>query len=212
MKKLMVVLFATAAVVAGGFCDDVAVMDLKIGREKKLQRVAIEFYEDAAPATVANFKKLARKNFYNGTSIHRVFPHLMVQAGDPLSFYHERIEIGTGGPEYTIPAEVNGHNQAEGTVSAARLPDKLNPARVSSGSQLFVTLAPVPEYDGQYTVFGHVFEGLEVLNAISELSADSNDNPLERVVIKSVQIVPRESLPKVKPKASAVGELLRHLL
>ena len=74
----------------------------------------------------------------------------------------------------------------------ARLPDKINPARVSNGSQFYVCLKPMPNLDGQYTVFGHVVEGIEVLDAISAMPVDSNDNPITRVVIKSVKILPRE--------------------
>ena len=212
MKKLLLACFGLSALLGTAFGDNVAIVDIKIGKEKPLRRVTIEFYEEAAPGTVANFKKLARKNFYNGTSVHRVFPHQMVQAGDPLSFYHERSSIGTGGPGYNIPAEINKHKHLQGSVVAARLPDKINPQRLSNGSQFYITLTPMPNLDGQYTVFGHVIQGLDVLDAISQLAVDTNDNPLERVVIKSVQIVPRESAAKVKPKGGGPVELLRHVL
>ena len=211
MKKPILALLALGACFNAGFADDVAVLDIRIGPEKTLHRVAIEFYEDAAPATVANFKKLARKRFYNGTAFHRVFPHLMVQAGDPLSSSSDRRPVGTGGPGYNIPAEINSHKHGKGTVSTGRLPDKINPARVSNGSQFFITLAPMPDYNGQYTVFGHVIDGIEVLDAISQLPADTNDNPVQRVEIQSMQIVPREKAATVKPKRSLVRDLLRHV-
>lgn len=108
-----------------------------------LQRVVIEFYEDSAPNTVANFKKLARSRFYNGTTVHRAFPHLMIQAGDPLSKRKGKANIGTGGPGYTLPSEI-ARKHIAGAVAAARLPDKINPDRRSNGSQFYVTLQPMP--------------------------------------------------------------------
>ncbi len=209
MKTRFLALLGFAALLgtlATSVADDVAVLDLKNGHEKKLQRVVIEFYENAAPATVANFKKLTRSHFYNGTAFHRVFPHQMVQGGDPLSAHKDRRRVGTGGPGYTLPPEINSHKHVAGAVAMARLPDKINPARVSNGSQFYIALAPMPALDGQYTVFGHVIEGLDALDAISQTPADTNDNPTERVVIESAQIVPREAAARVKPQS---GSLLR---
>ena len=77
-------------------------------------------------------------------------------------------------------------------AAAARLPDKINPARVSNGSQFFVSLQPMPNLDGQYTVFAHVLEGLDVLEKISQAPADTNDSPVQRIVLETVNIVPRE--------------------
>lgn len=189
MKKI-VVLLSLAALATSAVADEVAVMQIQSG--EKIQRVVIEFYEEAAPLTVANFKKLASKRFYNGTAFHRVFPLQMIQGGDPLSKNKNATGIGTGGPGYTLPAEI-GRKHLAGTVAAARLPDKINPARVSNGSQFYITLTPMPQLDGQYTVFGHVIEGLDALNAISKLRTDTNDSPLERVVIQGVHIVSRET-------------------
>ena len=191
MKKLLplLTLAALSAVAATASADDVAVLQFKNGAQ--MQRVVLEFYEDSAPVTVANFKKLASSRFYNGTAIHRVFPHLMVQGGDPLSKRKGASGIGTGGPGYTLPPEI-GRKQTTGAVAAARLPDKINPARVSNGSQFFVSLQPMPNLDGQYTVFAHVLEGLDVLEKISQAPADTNDSPVQRIVLETVNIVPRE--------------------
>jgi len=212
VRNWMVVLLAAVAVAGSAFADDVAVMHIRVGKDKGSRRVVFEFYEDAAPKTVANFKKLARKNFYNGTAFHRVFPHVMVQAGDPLSIHHDRSEVGTGGPGYTIPTETNGHLHLRGAVSAARLPDAINPMRLSNGSQFFIALTELPDYDGQYTVFGNVIEGMRTLDDISALPVDTNDNPIERVTIQSVQIVPREASRAVKAKRTGVMQLLRRVL
>ena len=191
MIKTVLSLLFISAILTPVFADDVAVIEIKNGNEKKLQRVVIEFYREDAPATVENFEKLARKGFYKGVAFHRAFPHILVQAGDPLSRGKDRAKIGTGGPGYTLQPEIR-KKHITGAVAMARLPDKINPARVSNGSQFYICLKPMPNLDGQYTVFGHVAEGLDLLDAISATPVDSNDNPVTRVVIKSVKILPRE--------------------
>jgi cyclophilin family peptidyl-prolyl cis-trans isomerase len=197
MKKtapllLLTLLGGTAALRA----DDIALMHLRLPKDKGLKSVAIEFYPGDAPATVANFEKLARKKFFDGQSIHRAFPHLLIQAGDPYSRGRDRSRIGTGGPGYTLPAEIHRKHTA-GAVAMARLPDKINPSRVSNGSQFYICLAPIPSYDGQYTVFGHVISGLDVLDTASQAAVDSNDNPIDKIVIKDIRIIPREKIPGV---------------
>ena len=148
-----------------------------------------------------NFKKLARKRFYNGLAIHRAFPGTLVQMGDPLTDGKDRARVGTGGPGYTIPAEIR-RKHSKGAIAAARLPDRINPTRVSNGSQFYVCLTPISSFDGQYTVFGNTIWGLETLEEISNLPVDSNDYPIQRVEIKSLKILPREQLPAapVAPK------------
>ena len=165
-------------------------MQIKIGKERALQQVVIGLYDDAAPATVANFKELCRKRFYNGMRFHRVFPSALVQTGDPMSRRGVADRSGTGGPGYTIPAEL-GRNHVRGTVAMSRLGDTVNPSKASNGSQFYVCLAPMPKLDGKYTVFGEVLEGLDVLDSISNQPSDSNDFPLAKIVIKSISIQPR---------------------
>ncbi len=195
MKKILLTLALFASGLIAVRADDVALVTLQIGKDKKKPRqVALEFYDGDAPATVENFKKLARKKFYNGLAIHRVFPDTLVQTGDPLSKRSDRARVGTGGPGYTLAPEIR-HKHIKGSIATARLPDKINPSRLSNGSQFYVCLTAMPSYDGQYTVFGHVLWGLEVLEEVSNLPVDSNDNPLNRVEIKSVKILPREQLP-----------------
>lgn len=198
MKKLLLTAACLAAGIALARAEDVALMTLKIGKDPTPRIVAFEFYENEAPATVENFKKLARKGFYNGLAIHRVFPHLLIQTGDPLSKKKDRAKVGTGGPGYTIQPEIR-RKHLKGTIAAARLPDKINPARLSNGSQFYVCLAPMPDYNGKYTAFGSVIWGLDTLDFISTKPADSNDNPLERIEIKSLKILPREKLPPPPP-------------
>ncbi len=113
--------------------------------------IAVELYPDEAPATVDNFKKLAKSGFYNGVSFHRYVPGFVIQGGDPSG-------NGTGGPGYTIKAEFNGRKHVAGTVAMARRADP-----DSAGSQFYICLAPTPHLDGQYTVFGQVIQGLDVV-------------------------------------------------
>jgi cyclophilin family peptidyl-prolyl cis-trans isomerase len=169
---------------------DVAVLSIKIGREKTPQRVVIGLYEDAAPQTVANLKELARRKFYNGMRFHRVFEHYLVQTGDPYSKGGDNERSGTGGPGYTLPAEI-ARKHVRGAVAMSRLDDKVNPTRASNGSQFYVCLVPMPQLDGKYTVFGEVIEGFEVLDYISGRPTNSNDFPLEKIVITSIKIEPR---------------------
>lgn len=164
-----------------------AVMLVKVRKEKKPQRIVIELREDAAPQTVANFKELVRRHYYDGMSFHRLFAHQLVQTGDPKSRHGESDHSGTGGPGYTVPEEIRLKMDAGG-VAAARLPDTINPTKASNGSQFFICLAPMPQLNGQYTVFGKVTEGLDLVDAISGIPVDSNDFPLQKVVIKSIRM------------------------
>ena len=183
--------------------DECALVSLKVGKEKQILQFAMEFHEGDAPGTVANFKKLARKGFYEDTAIHRAFPHMLVQMGDPLSKKKDRSRVGTGGPGYSLPPEIRGRH-VKGAVVAGRLPDKVNPSRVSNGSQFFICLQPMPEYDGQYTVFGNVLWGMETLDALSTKPTDTNDFPTDRIEIRSIKIVDRSQLP-APPKPSESG-------
>lgn len=196
MKKLLITACATATALSAVHAEDVALVTFQIGKDRKNpKQVALEFYDGDAPQAVENFKKLSRKRFYNGTAVHRTFPDILLQMGDPLSAGRDRAKVGTGGPGYTLPPEIH-RKHIKGAVAAGRLPDKLNPGRLSNGSQFLICLQPMPSYDGQYTVFGHVIWGYEALNAISELPVDTNDNPIQRVEIKSIKIMPREKLPQ----------------
>ena len=122
--------------------------------------IVIDLYEQQAPKTVANFKKLAREGFYNGLSFHRVVPNFVVQGGDPQG-------NGTGGPGYTLEAEIDTNlKHLTGTVATARKGDRVNPEKRSSGSQFYICLAPQPHLDGGYTIFGQVVEGMDAVRKI----------------------------------------------
>ena len=164
-----------------------AIIHFQTGDSKEDQLVTIDLFDANAPQTVANFKALAAKKFYKGMVVHRIVPETLVQMGDPLSRKKDRSATGTGGPGYTLPAEI-GRKHVRGAVAMAALPPTLNPSRASNGSQFYIVLRAQPDLDKDYTVFGQVTSGLEFLDSISRRGRDTNDYPLERVTIRSVEI------------------------
>jgi peptidyl-prolyl cis-trans isomerase B (cyclophilin B) len=188
---LLAALPATRAATLG---PEVAILQIQFPKEKQPRQVILGLHDTAAPYTVENFKKLVRKKFYNGLRFHRAFPGTLVQTGDPKSRRGQSDRTGTGGPGWTLPAEIRLKHQ-KGSVAMARLPDKINPAKNSNGSQFYVCLTPLPKLDGQYTVFSTVLEGLEVLEEISKAPTNSDDFPLPKIRIKSIVLAPRETAP-----------------
>jgi peptidyl-prolyl cis-trans isomerase B (cyclophilin B) len=157
--------------------------------------MVVQFWTDAAPNTIENFKKLARAGFYNGTTFHRIVKGFMVQGGDPNSKDPAKEEsYGQGGPGYKIKAEFNHHSHNRGVISMARGPDP-----DSASSQFFICLAPVPRLDGQYTTFGKLIKGEDVLEKIGNTPVTRNSmgemsKPTKRVVIEKIDIVPTDSV------------------
>ena len=129
-----------------------AIIHFQVGDAKEDQLVTIDLFDANAPQTVANFKSLVAKKFYN-----------------------------------TLPAEI-GRKHVRGSVAMAALPPTLNPARLSNGSQFYIMLRPMPELDKDYTVFGQVTQGLEFLDSISRRGRDTNDYPLEKLTIRSIEV------------------------
>ena len=164
---------------------DVAIITTDMGQ------IVLRFMEDIAPEHAANFKRLAREGFYNGTTFHRVIPNFMIQGGDPNSKDSNRNNDGMGGPGYTIAAEIRAPHR-RGSVAAARTGDQVNPQRRSSGSQFYICVVPTPFLDNQYTVFAHVIEGMDVADRIVQVPRDSRDNPITPVVMRSVTIEHRQ--------------------
>jgi peptidyl-prolyl cis-trans isomerase B (cyclophilin B) len=202
MKKF--ILLACLAPFTAACANEVAVIEFRFA-DKTRRTVAIELFEGDAPSTVANFKKLIDKEDYEDCAVHRAIPGSLVQMGDPLSKKKARDKVGTGGPGYTLPAEIR-RKHTKGAVAAARLSDGVNPQRRSNGSQFYVCLKAQPQLDGKYTVFGQVIQGLDVLELISNKPTDTNDYPVERIVIRDVKLVARETLPKPMP-ATKPGEV-----
>lgn len=159
--------------------------------------VRLRFFPDSAPNHVNNFLELAREGFYNGTTFHRVIPGFMIQGGDPLTRETDRSKHGTGGPDYRLKAEFSDRPHQRGALSMARSahPD-------SAGSQFFICVADAPHLDGQYTVFGEVVEGLDVVDQIAAEPRDRRDNPKERVEMK-VEVVAAETAPDASDDDSA---------
>jgi peptidyl-prolyl cis-trans isomerase B (cyclophilin B) len=152
--------------------------------------MVIAFWTDAAPKTIANFKKLARKGFYDGTCFHRVIRDFMIQGGDPLTKDAAAEDRwGTGGPGYTVDAEFNDHSHVRGVISMARSSDPN-----SAGSQFFICHGSPTQLDHQYTTFGHLIKGDDVLEKIATASTHPPNRPDTRMGIISVKIIPADSV------------------
>jgi cyclophilin family peptidyl-prolyl cis-trans isomerase len=138
--------------------------------------ISIELFDEDAPETVANFKKLAADRFYDGVIFHRVIPDFMIQSGDPTG-------TGSGGPGYSFDDESNEHRIERGALAMA------NSGPDTNGSQFFIVTADAcPWLDGKHTVFGRVIAGLEVADAISEVDRDARDRPRQDVTIERVEL------------------------
>jgi len=147
--------------------------------ETKFGNITLKFFPDVAPGHVKNFIDLAKKGFYDGTTFHRVIPGFMIQGGDPNSKNPDKRTHGLGGPGYTIKAEFNDRPHKRGTLSMARA---ANPD--SAGSQFFICVKDSPFLDRQYTVFGEVVSGMDVVDKIVSQPRDRNDNPDDRIEMK----------------------------
>jgi peptidyl-prolyl cis-trans isomerase B (cyclophilin B) len=151
---------------------------------KDFGEIRIEFLPEVAPNHVENFKKLARDGFYNGTRFHRVIPGFMIQGGDPNTKNDNPRDDGMGGPGYNIDAEFSDLPHVRGVVSMARSQD-IN----SGGSQFFIVSKDASHLDGQYTIFGKVVSGMDVVDQISQKpSITGTSTPQEPVIIEDVRI------------------------
>ncbi len=156
--------------------------------ETTLGNITIQLNDSAAPKHSANFRKLAKDGYYDSTTFHRVIPNFMIQGGDPNSKNGDRNTHGMGGPEYRIDAEI-GLKHDRGVIAAARQGDQINPQRMSNGSQFYITVVPTTFLDGQYSVFGNVVEGMDVVDKIAAVPRDPRDNPIEKIMIKKVTVI-----------------------
>ena len=157
--------------------------------------MVVEFWNDAAPNTIENFKKLARSGFYNGIIFHRIVRGFMIQGGDPnTKDPGKESSYGMGDPGYKIKAEFNDHSHDRGVISMARGPDP-----DSAGSQFFICLGRQPRLDHQYTTFGKVIKGDDVLDKIGNTPVTRNNSgemskPTKRVTIEKIDIVPADAV------------------
>jgi peptidyl-prolyl cis-trans isomerase B (cyclophilin B) len=140
--------------------------------------IAIELFDQDAPKTVENFRKLAADGFYDGITFHRIIPDFMIQGGCPEG-------TGTGGPGYTFEDEFNSHKVVRGALAMA------NAGPNTNGSQFFIVTTPsAPWLDGKHTVFGQVSAGMDAVDAIEGTATDARDRPLEPVTIESIELDP----------------------
>lgn len=147
--------------------------------------MVVEFWPDVAPKTVENFKALARKGFYDGTCFHRVIKDFMIQGGDPLTKDpSQEAHWGTGGPGHKVKAEFNERNHDRGVLSMARSQDPN-----SAGSQFFICHGNPRFLDRQYTAFGKLIRGDDVLEKIATTPTRPQDRPIKRMGVESISIV-----------------------
>jgi cyclophilin family peptidyl-prolyl cis-trans isomerase len=137
--------------------------------------IGIELFPDDAPKTVENFRSLSRDGFYDGLTFHRVIPDFMIQGGCPRG-------DGTGGPGYQFEDEPSPHRVERGALAMA------NAGPDTNGSQFFIVTTEAPWLDGKHTVFGRVTDGMDVVDAISEVDRDARDRPREPVTIERVEL------------------------
>lgn len=151
--------------------------------------IKIKLYKET-PLHRDNFVKLARSGYYDGMLFHRIIKDFMIQGGDPFTKQEgKEAQYGTGGPSYTIPAEiVAGKTHKKGALAAARKCDGVNPQKESSGSQFYIVQSETgcKHLDGQYTIFGETIEGLDVIDKIASVPTNNRDLPLEPVKIISI--------------------------
>ena len=152
--------------------------------------MVIEFWPDVAPKTVENFKTLAKKGFYDGTAFHRVIKDFMIQGGDPLTKEASKEAAwGTGDPGYKVKAEFNDRHHDRCVISMARSNDP-----DSAGSQFFICHGNPRFLDKQYTAFGKLIKGDDVLEKIGTTPTRPQDRPTKRIGVESIKIVPADSV------------------
>jgi len=146
--------------------------------------IKVEFYPEHAPKTVDNFRELAKKGFYDGLIFHRIVPNFVIQGGDPNTRnVNNRNGWGTGGPGWNLKAEFNKNKHSRGALSMARSQDP-----DSAGSQFFIVLKDSNFLDGQYTVFGRVILGMDVVDKIASLKTDSRNAPVDTEKAKMTKV------------------------
>jgi peptidyl-prolyl cis-trans isomerase B (cyclophilin B) len=156
--------------------------------ETKFGEINLKFFPEVAPNHVNSFIELAGDGFYDGTTFHRVVPGFVIQGGDPNTKSDDRSKHGMGGPGFTLKAEFSKLPHKRGSLSMARAahPD-------SAGSQFFICVADAPFLDGEYTIFGEVVAGMDVVDKIVSQAKDQRDNPIERVEMKVKIVGPEKS-------------------
>ena len=198
MKSILINLLAAVLAVASVNAEEQKPMnsakEVAVIKTSEGEMVA-EFWPEVAPNTVENFKKLARSGFYDGTAFHRIVKGFMIQGGDPLTKDPAKeSRYGTGDPGYKIKAEFNDRSHERGVLSMARSSDP-----DSAGSQFFICLAKVSRLDHQYTTFGKIIKGDDVLGKIGDTEVTMSDSgerskPTKRVTVESIKIVPADSV------------------
>ena len=166
--------------------------------------ITVMLYNET-PLHKANFLKLVEQNYYDSVLFHRVIKGFMIQAGDPASKAAQPGAMyGSGGPGYTVPAEINSNLvHKRGALAAARTGDQVNPLKASSGSQFYICHVPTPFLDGQYTVFGQTIRGFDVIDKIANAPTLPGDRPVQDIKILHMKHLNKEGGKKKGAKAKS---------
>jgi peptidyl-prolyl cis-trans isomerase B (cyclophilin B) len=170
--------------------QEIKIMETKTAViQTKFGNITLKFFPEVAPNHVNSFIDLANDGFFDGTTFHRVVPGFVIQGGDPNTKSDDRSKHGLGGPGYTLKAEFSNLPHKRGTLSMARAADP-----DSAGSQFFICVADTSFLDGQYTVFGEVVDGMDVVDQIVSQQRDQKDNPVERIEMRVEIVTPEKSM------------------
>ncbi|MFP4458028.1 MAG: peptidylprolyl isomerase [Candidatus Zixiibacteriota bacterium] len=191
MKPIMYIMIMLVVAMAITGCkgekmykeEDVLKANPIVEMETSKGTMKIELYSDHAPKHAWNFVKLTQEDFYDGLTFHRIIPNFMIQGGDPDG-------TGRGGPGYTIDAEISPElSHVKGSLAAARKGDQVNPEKKSSGSQFYICHVATPHLDGEYTIYGQVTEGMDVIDKIASVETGAMNKPVEDVLINDIKIL-----------------------
>lgn len=167
---------------------------------KDFGNIVVELFPDIAPQNVKNVETLAAKGFYNGLTFHRLVPGFVIQGGDPAG-------DGTGGPNYTVPAEIS-LKHVRGSFAMARTD---NPAKASSSCQFYICLQDLAQLDGNYTVIGMTRQGMDVVDKIAQQERDYNDKPVKPVIMGRIVVEMRPPTPRPAPHAPFSGPVFMNI-
>jgi cyclophilin family peptidyl-prolyl cis-trans isomerase len=167
--------------------DDTILMSTSLGDIK------LRLYKET-PLHQANFIKLCNEGYYDSLLFHRVIRDFMIQGGDPTSKNAApNVQLGSGGPNYTVPAEFRSNiRHKRGALAAARMGDQVNPTKASSGSQFYICHKDANFLDNNYTVFGEVIEGMDVVDKIATTQTNPGDRPKIDILILSTKILSKQ--------------------
>jgi peptidyl-prolyl cis-trans isomerase B (cyclophilin B) len=216
MRNILKIFILTLIIISMSICysqktkEDKSMVEREVAViETKFGNIIIDFFENVAPKHITQIKKLISEKFYDSLYFHRVIPGFVVQGGDPNTRDTIRSNDGMGqAGQQTIPAEFSSIPHKRGILSTARKPNDIN----SATSQFFICVADLPQLDGQYTIFGKIIEGMEIVDKIVNVPRDKKDNPnepvyMKKVYLKKMKVKPAEENIAIATPEPSMGEV-----